>query len=94
MNRMRYVIAYDVSDNKRRRLLARKLESVGYRVQESVFETYMSPGEIDRIIADCSPHILIEDNDSLRVYRICENCSGYFKKIGGPEVDWSRDIII
>ena len=33
-----YLIAYDISDNKRRVRLARELESWGLRVQHSVFE--------------------------------------------------------
>lgn len=36
------VIAYDVSDNRRRRALVRVLESFGERAQESVFEAWLT----------------------------------------------------
>lgn len=39
------VIAYDVSDNRRRRALVRVLESFGERVQESVFEAWLTDRE-------------------------------------------------
>ena len=39
------VVAYDMSDDKRRRRLVRVLESWGYRVQESVFEAWTTPEE-------------------------------------------------
>ena len=39
---MRYVIAYDISDNARRARVAKRLESVGERVQGSV--TFLRTG--------------------------------------------------
>jgi len=39
------VIAYDVSDNRRRRALVRVLEAFGDRVQESVFEAWLTDQE-------------------------------------------------
>ena len=41
-----YVAAYDVSDNGRRRRVAKVLASYGRRVQESVFEVCVDPDEL------------------------------------------------
>jgi len=35
---MKYLVAYDVSDNKRRRKLFKLLKGYGYNIQKSVFE--------------------------------------------------------
>jgi CRISPR-associated protein Cas2 len=95
VNRSLYVITYDVCDNRKRRLLARELEGIGIRVQESVFETFVSPGDIRKIISKSSSFInTANNNDSLRVYRICASCTGHFRNIGGFVVDWKQDIII
>ncbi|MBF0415326.1 MAG: CRISPR-associated endonuclease Cas2 [Magnetococcales bacterium] len=38
---MRYIICYDISENKRRRKLSECLDGYGDRVQESVFEVVL-----------------------------------------------------
>ena len=43
------VIAYDVSNDRRRRALVRVLESFGTRVQESVFEAWLTDQERNRL---------------------------------------------
>lgn len=89
-----FVISYDISDNRRRRLLSRKLEGAARRVQKSVFETYATTKDIQGIIANCASFIRVEDGDSLRVYRLSANTAGFFVNIGGPVFDWEADIIL
>lgn len=43
------VVAYDVSDDKRRRKLVNVLESFGVRAQESVFEAWLNDQERKRM---------------------------------------------
>lgn len=62
------VFCYDVSDDKRRRKIARLLEEEAVRVQYSVFEARMSDHASARLSA--SVDALLADNDSLRVYTI------------------------
>jgi CRISPR-associated protein Cas2 len=38
----RYVITYDISNNKERRLVSKVLEGYGFRVQKSVFECLLN----------------------------------------------------
>jgi len=47
---MFYVISYDVSDDKKRRKLAKYLESYGVRVQYSVFETELNDTQVSKMI--------------------------------------------
>lgn len=70
---MRYVIAYDVSEDKSRTRLAEVLLDYGERVQKSVFEADLKREEVQEILKRVSK--LIASGDSLRFYPVCENCS-------------------
>jgi CRISPR-associated protein Cas2 len=62
------VFAYDISSDKRRRKVARALEKVAARVQESVFEVRMSAALARRTAAQINP--LLGPGDSLRLYAL------------------------
>ena len=68
---MLMVFTYDISRDKKRRRVARVLETAATRVQYSVFEARMSRGRAasvaQRIAAELEP------GDSLRVYAIGAN---------------------
>jgi CRISPR-associated protein Cas2 len=68
-----YVIAYDVTDDKRRSKVARTLEAIGERVQGSVFEAYLTPAELEKLLKKIKKLIKGEE-DSLRVYLLCGAC--------------------
>ena len=65
---MMMVFSYDVSDNKRRRRVAKLLEEEMSRVQKSVFEARMSRAAADRLARRVSA--AIGPGDSLRVYAV------------------------
>ena len=71
---IRYVVCYDVSDDKRRRKLAELLDGYGDRIQDSVFEMVVDPdmmeGCTDRISA-----LVERSEDRVAVYRLCGACS-------------------
>lgn len=62
------VFTYDVSENKRRRKIAKLLEDAATRVQYSVFETRMTHQRAEVVAQRVSS--LLGDGDSLRVYAI------------------------
>ncbi len=68
-----YVRAYDIADNTRRAKLARKMEAVGERVQESVFEAYLTPEELTELLRKSKKWMVMRE-DSLRVYFLCAEC--------------------
>lgn len=60
----RYLIAYDIPQDRRRSRLADKLESYGDRIQYSVFVADISPGRLQRLRTEIS--LIIEsDEDSV-----------------------------
>jgi CRISPR-associated protein Cas2 len=70
---MRYIIAYDIGDDRRRLRVAKFLEGWGRRVQKSVFECKLSPDELDKIHTRLK-QILILDEDRCHLYRLCGEC--------------------
>ena len=94
MSRMLHVLSYDISDNKRRRAIAKYMEGIGRRVQESVFETYMTSKQMQRTISAVQPKLMSLEGDSLRVYRVCSACSEASRFVGGIRIEWDKDIFL
>lgn len=70
---MRYVVAYDVADDGRRRRVADALEGYGDRVQCSVFEVDVAPDALASMVDELD-RLLEVPADALRVYRLCGAC--------------------
>lgn len=81
-NRLFMVVSYDIPDDRRRLKVARLLLDYGaQRVQRSVFECFITPRHGEQLRArlekQCDP-----DEDSLRLYTLCENCRPRILLIG------------
>ena len=91
---MLVVISYDISDDKRRDAAAERLLGWGERVQESVFECWLTEGELRRLIRQLEA-MIDERTDRLRCYRLCRKdiagirCQGAAR----PPADWALRII-
>ena len=70
----RYVVCYDVADDRRRRKLAELLDGYGDRVQGSVFEMVVEPEFMEGCIARISA-LIERSEDRVAVYRLCGACS-------------------
>jgi CRISPR-associated protein Cas2 len=67
------VVSYDVPNDRRRTRLAHALEDFGDRIQLSVFECLLEVDELDRL-RDRVRREIDAAEDSVRIYRLCENC--------------------
>ena len=76
-----YLIAYDMSNNKRRLKLAKLLESLGMRAQGSVFEGWLTGSELEYLIQNGKP-LIHDGEDSLRIYPVCRACHDKMILIG------------
>jgi len=81
---MRYLICYDSPDQKRRARVAKILEGRGFRVQWSVFECQLTPPLLDELRRDLQAEVDPEE-DSVRLYPICESCSRGVRSLGLPD---------
>jgi CRISPR-associated protein Cas2 len=71
---IRTVVIYDISDDKRRRLLSDLLEGWGIRVNRSVFECLVdSSVKLEKLKASIRK-IVDPKVDSVRFYTLCLSC--------------------
>lgn len=78
------IFAYDISDDRKRRHVATILEEHAVRVQNSVFEAWMTRTETERL-SDRLERML-ESGDSLRVYVVSQNVLARCRTFGGPAI--------
>lgn len=73
---MRWVICYDISDDKMRRKIAKLLEDHGIRIQESVFIADTSKSEMQTVQKWFNEMLRDEEDtlDSIHIYPLCEKC--------------------
>lgn len=81
---MLVVISYDISEDRLRQKVAKKLGNYGQRVQYSVFECILKEDELKKL-AEQLQEIINESTDSIRFYRICMNCREQLQILGKGE---------
>ena len=89
---MRLIISYDIVDDKRRTILAKRLLDFAKRVQYSVFEGDLTDEQIKAMLKKILPYIN-EKEDSLRVYKLCQKCVDNIKSFGVKN-GWEEDDVI
>ena len=77
------VIAYDVEDDRRRRQVAKLLESTGRRVNKSVFECFLTGSQFRKLRQKIDAEVT--SYDSILYYSLCRNC---IEKIDRRGVEW------
>ncbi len=78
-----YVIAYDISDDRRRTKIHQVLLGFGKWTQYSLFECFLSRKELVLLRSKLAAH-LVEQQDSIRFYPLCANCVSKVETVGGP----------
>lgn len=85
-----YLIAYDVRDPKRLKLVAKKLESYGTRIQYSIFRCRLEPESLAKLRWELAE--IMDGVDSLLVMPICMKCAGKVPIHSTPDQhDWADD---
>jgi CRISPR-associated protein Cas2 len=77
----RYVICYDVADEKRRLCLARCLDGYGDRVQFSVFEAVLDHALAQRMVEEVKA-IIVKTEDRVSVFALCAACARQVLRLG------------
>lgn len=68
-----YMIAYDITNNRRRRRISKLLEGHGLRMNKSVFECMLSLFSFNKLMSEIH-EITDKRRDSVLVYPICRSC--------------------
>ena len=67
-----YMVCYDIRDPKRLRKCAKKLEGRGHRVQFSVFRTWLTQIEMERLRWELTE--IMEEEDDVLFIPVCGDC--------------------
>lgn len=93
MERKFYLMAYDIGDPKRRLKIAKLMESLGARVQGSVFEAFLTEAELKKVMQRAGK-IIEEGEDSLRFYQLCQACQRTIVILGRGSISQPPEVII
>jgi CRISPR-associated protein Cas2 len=77
-------ICYDIPDDRRRARIAAILSDFGRRVQRSVFEADLDERALHRLLQRLS-RAQDDATDSIRAYRLCEECRSKIVVLAGPQ---------
>jgi CRISPR-associated protein Cas2 len=67
------VVAYDISDNRRRTRLFKLMKGYGVHTQFSVFECDLTDIQYARMLVGIS-ELVLPDEDNIKVYQVCKSC--------------------
>jgi CRISPR-associated protein Cas2 len=70
---LQVVVAYDITDDKRRNKIAKCIEGYGMRVNYSVFECVLKPSGFKQLKKSLEK-LLNSDEDTIRIYQLCKDC--------------------
>ncbi len=83
---MRYVVAYDIEDDRARTRVAAVCATYGSRVQKSVFEYNLEPEALERLTAALGEELAsAAGGGDVRIYRLCADCYGASVGLGELE---------
>ena len=94
---MLYLVSYDIPSTKkgqrRRNRLAKYLESLGLRVQYSVFELVVDPSKLPMIVREITDFLDLEE-DSVRIYTCCASCAARALHIGAEATVEHQELLV
>jgi CRISPR-associated protein Cas2 len=88
-----YVIAYDISNDRRRTKVHKTLCGFGKWTQYSVFECFLDARELV-LLQERLRKLLRPDEDSVRCYPLCQICCGKVETVGGAKPEEPITVII
>lgn len=78
---MLHLVAYDITNPKRLRRVAKTCEDYGMRVEYSLFECDLDEERLENM-RSAIKDIMDPDEDSLLIYRLCASCVQRIEAIG------------
>lgn len=72
---MKYLVAYDIGEEKRLRRIARVCEDYGYRLQKSLFECELTDVLFQALWTELR-NMINPDEDAILAWPLCGSCQG------------------
>ena len=79
-----YMVAYDISSDRRRTKVHKILSGFGHWTQYSLFECYLTEKEYLRLRQMLERHLQTSE-DSVRFYSLCGACREKVETVGSPQ---------
>ena len=90
---MRFVICYDITDDRRRERVAAALLDYGVRVQESVFIATLDETLHGRMVERLGK-IVDVGADSVFIFALCRSCGGRVAVIGAAHLPEEQEFYV
>lgn len=88
------LIAYDIADPQRLNKIAKIMLDYGVRVQKSIFEANVNRAVFQEM-KERVEEIIVAEEDGVKYFPLCENCSGTVEIIGqGEFTDPDREFYV
>jgi CRISPR-associated protein Cas2 len=87
------VIAYDISDDKRRTRLYKTLLGYGEPVQYSVFECVLTGAQFETLLKAVA-RVIKPAEDHVRYYELCQGCNGRIRTVGQVPVTARPTVLV
>jgi len=71
---MRYMVVYDIADDRLRNRISDLCQEFGVRVQESVFECELEENGLALLVQRLAREIADASAANVRLYRVCRDC--------------------
>lgn len=81
---MRYLIIYDISDEKRLLKVAKTMEDFGKRVQKSKFEMELTKKDLKNLMKRIAS-IIDPETDGVKYIPLCKKCTANIEILGEGE---------
>ncbi len=91
---MRFLISYDLSNNKKRTKLAKILENFGTRIQYSLFEFNLTKAEKTELFHKLKNKDYLNNKYSIMYIPICATCLSKNKRYGSEDFISKSGIIL
>ncbi len=75
-----YVVTYDIGDTKRRDKVMKIMESVGTRMNYSVFECMLTTIQYNNLIKRLEKLVVVRE-DWINIYPVCTTCYAHIQYI-------------
>ncbi len=88
-----WLVAYDISDDRRRTRVHKVLLGFGQWTQFSLFECFLTSKE--RVLLQSKlDRLLKPEKDSVRFYPLCESCLAKVKTVGGSKPEEQKVFVV
>ncbi len=87
------VVSYDIVNDRRRNKVCKELKNYGEHIQYSVFECLLRPKDLDQMARKLAA-LIDENEDSVRIFLLCEGCRGRARVLGTGKVVEDPDVLV